>query len=275
MINAKQSIALFLALASPSAAFASDYTTLKTSTGVEYGFHQGEKTSPILIVITTDIKESMADAYSPIGRILSSNGYSVAAIDVPCHGKDQKKKEKYGLECWRARADKTDKNVFDGYVENLRAVISDIAGKHAADTKEITVLGVSRGGYLAMKVAAEIPDISTVVALAPVTDVFRLREFDESSASKPLYSLESYYPELSRKHLFIQINNDDDRVGTAQAMSFISGVTAAGGHGPVDLTAVVTPKKGHSTSEHEMAAAWVLSQRNSAAVDGSQMSAPK
>lgn len=179
---------------------------------------------------------SMTDAYSPTGGILLSKGYSIASIDVTCHGKDLKKKEKHGPECWRSRADKTDKNVFDGYIDNLKAVISDIAGEHTTDVKGITVLSVSRGGYLAMKAAVEIPDVTTVIALAPVTDVFRLREFDGSSASRALYSLEHYYQVLSRKHLFIQINNDDDRVGTTQAMSFLSGVITAGGPRVVDLT---------------------------------------
>ncbi|AVD86178.1 S9 family peptidase [Pseudomonas sp. SWI44] len=267
-------IGTFLGLLATLSAHAYDFRNQVTADGVEYGFHQGEKNSPLLIVITTDIKESMSDTYSPIGGILSSKGYSIASIDVTCHGKDLKKKEKYGLDCWRSRADNTENNVFDTYISNLKSTISDIADKNATDVKGITLLGVSRGGYIAMKAAAEIPEVSTVIALAPVTDIFRLREFDGSTASKSLYSLAPYYPELSKKHLFIQINNDDDRVGTAQAIALISGVTAAGSQGAVDLTAVLTPKKGHSTSEHEMAAAWAYSKRNSSTVDGAQISAP-
>lgn len=274
MIKVKRHIAMLMAFMAPAISFASDYKTLTSTSGSEYGFHQGEKNAPLLIVITTDIKESMTDVYSPVSRVLASKGYSVAAIDVTCHGKDLKKKEKYGLDCWRSRADRTDQNVFDGYIRNLKSVIGDIADKHATDITGITVLGVSRGGYLAMKAASEIPEVSTVIALAPVTDVFRLREFEGATASKSLYSLERYYPTLSKKHLFIQINNDDDRVGTAQAISFISGVTAAGGPVAVDLTEVLTPKKGHSTSEHEMAAAWALTERKPK-VDTSQLAAPK
>lgn len=275
MIKAKNVLLLSIAMMASTNVPAVEYTTFKAASGAEYGFHQGDPNAPLLIVITTDIKESMTDTYSPIGEILSSKGYSVAAIDVTCHGKDLKKKEKYGLECWRSRADQTGKNVFDGYIGNLKSVISDIAGKHVTDTAGITVLGVSRGGYLALKAAVEIQEVTTVIAMAPVTDVFRLREFDGSKASKSLYSLDSYYPDLAKKHIFIQINNDDDRVGTAQAMSLIAGVTKAGSLKAVDLTAIVTPKKGHSTSEHEMAADWALSERNSAVAGGAQMSAPK
>lgn len=275
MIKVKRHIAFFMAFIAPAIAFASDYETLTSITGTEYGFHQGDENAPLLIVMTTDIKESMTDVYSPVGGILASKGYSVAAIDVTCHGKDLKRKEKYGLDCWRSRSDHTDQNVFDGYIRNLKSVISDIADKHATDIKGITVLGVSRGGYLAMKAASEIPEVSIVIALAPVTDVFRLREFEGSKASNSLYVLNGYYPTLATKHLFIQINNNDDRVGTAQALAFMNGVTQARSPEAVDLTAVITPKKGHSTSEHEMAAAWALTRRQKAESQDAQMSAPK
>ncbi len=251
-----------------------DYTVSTTTNGTEYGFHQGKKGAPLVIAITTDIKESMTDVYSPVGGILAAKGYSVASIDVTCHGKDQQKKEKYGLDCWRFRADRSDKNIFNGYIDGLKTVIADIAARHEADHSGITVLGVSRGGYLAMKAAAEIPEIANVVALAPVTDVFRLREFDGSQASKSMYSLEPYYPALAKKHIFIQINNNDDRVGTANAIALIAGVTKAGDPRAVDLTAIITPRRSHSTSEHQTAADWVLKQKDQQTPEA-QMSAPK
>ncbi|MGK3120441.1 alpha/beta hydrolase [Pseudomonas corrugata] len=274
MIDLK-SITFALTMLLPAIASADDYTIDKTKSGVEYGYHQGAPNGPLLIVITTDVKESMTNTYSPIGQILAAKGYSVVAVDVPCHGKDTIKKEGTGLECWRARADKTSGNIFDSYISNLNSVLGDVADKHKARLVNVTVLGVSRGGYIAMKAAAEVPGIDTVIAMAPVTDVFRLREFDNSKANKSAYSLTPYYEALSKKHLFIQINNDDDRVGTTETLSLVSGITKAGNPDAVDLTAIVTPKKGHSTSEHEMAAAWALAQQQRANTTDKQMSAPK
>ncbi len=257
-----------------SAVQAYDYSNHITPDGVEYGFHQGDKNGPLLIAMTTDIKESLSDVYSPIGGLLAKKGYSIAAIDVTCHGKDLKKKEKYGLDCWRSRADKSESNIFESYTAHVKSVISDIAKTQQTDTSNVTALGVSRGGYLAMKTAAELPEITIVIALAPVTDVFRLREFDDASASRSLYSIKPFYPVLSKKHLFLQINNNDDRVGTDEAISLIRGVVAAGGQREVDLTAVITPRKGHSTSEHEAAAAWAVNARK-AGVEAVQMAPPK
>lgn len=274
MIDLK-SITFALTMLMSAIASADDYTIEKTNLGVEYGYRQGTPNGPLLIVITTDIKESMTDTYSPIGGILSAKGYSVAAVDVPCHGKDTSKKEGTGLECWRVRADKTSGNIFDSYITNLKSALGDVADKHKARLANVTVLGISRGGYIAMKAAAEIPGINTVIAMAPVTDVFRLREFDNSKASKSVYSLTPYYQTLSKKHLFIQINNDDDRVGTTETLSLISGITKAGNPDAVDLTAILTAKKGHSTSEHEMAAAWALARQEKATTTDKQMSAPK
>ncbi|WP_055135549.1 alpha/beta hydrolase family protein [Pseudomonas corrugata] len=274
MIDLK-SITFALTMLLPAIASADDYTIEKTKSGVKYGYYQGAPNGPLLIVITTDIKESMTNAYSPIGKILSAKGYSVAAVDVPCHGKDTIKKEGTGLECWRARADKTSGNIFDSYISNLNAVLGDVAEKHNARLADITALGISRGGYIAMKAAAEIPSITTIIAMAPVTDVFRLREFDGSKANRSVYTLAPYYSALSKKHLFIQINNDDDRVGTTETLSLISGITKAGSPDAVDLTAILTPKKGHSTSEHAMAADWALSHEHAASPDNAQILPPR
>lgn len=267
-------VSVFVLLLSVSVAHAYDYSAQVTADSVEYGFHQGDKNAPLLISITTDIKESMTDAYSPVGGLLADKGYSIAAIDVTCHGKDLKKKEKYGLDCWRARADSSRENIFDGYIQHLRSVIADIEKHQRADTSNITVLGVSRGGYLAMKAASEIPQMNIVIALAPVTDVFRLREFDGAKAPRALYSPQAFFTPLSTKHLFIQINNSDDRVGTAEALETISGITNAGGEHAVDLTAILTPRKSHSTSEHETAAAWAINSRKTS-FESTQLAAPK
>lgn len=101
-----------------------------------------------------------------------------------------------------------------------------------------------------------------------MTDLFKLREFEGAKAPQPLYSLKPFYPAIATKHLFLQINNNDDRVGTDQALSLVKGVVEAGGYNPVDITAIITPRKGHSTSEHETAASWALTVRKSAGSDG-------
>lgn len=273
MIKHLLTTTLCLGMAFSEFACAYEYNLRTTSDGIEYGFHQGEAGSPLLISITTDIKESMTDIYSPVGGSLAEKGYSIASVDVPCHGKDLHSNEKAGLECWSSRSAATDNNIFDNYISNIKSVIADIKKAHLTDMSDITVLGVSRGGYLALKTAAEIPEVTNIVALAPVTDVFRLREFNGSKASKPAYSLEPYYNSLASKHIFIQINNNDDRVGTQQAISLIEGVTKAGDPRAVDLTAIITPQRSHSTSEHQTAADWVIQQRTRKS--DAQLSAPK
>ncbi|MBC3491890.1 alpha/beta hydrolase family protein [Pseudomonas taiwanensis] len=267
-------IGTFLGLLATLSAHAYDFRNQVTANGVEYGFHQADKNAPLLITITTDIKESMTDVYSPVGGLLAAKGYNIAAIDVTCHGRDIKKKEKYGLDCWRTRADASSENIFDNYIQNLKSVIADIEQQQLADTSNTTVLGISRGGYLAMKAASEIQQVSIVIALAPVTDIFRLREFDGAKAPRSIYSPQAFFAPLSTKHLFIQINNSDDRVGTAEALETIAGITNAGGQHAVDLTAILTPRKNHSTSEHEAAAAWALNTRKNRG-ESAQLAAPK
>lgn len=255
--------------------YATDFQTLATADGVEYGYQQGIKGKPILVVITTDIAESLSDKYSDASTVFRNAGYTLIAIDVPCHGKDAKKKEPTGLTCWNKRANDSKTDIFLPYISKLQNVLAAVKEKGIADASAIGVLGVSRGGYLAMRVASEIPEVTFVIAMAPVTDIFRLSEFKESKAPKELYSLKASYPNLAKKHIFIQINNDDDRVGTMEALSFITGVTKSINTKDVDLMAILTPKKGHSTSEHQMAAAWALDRQRETTGVSIQKPAPK
>lgn len=195
-LTAKLILSIGLALSNLGQAYG--FEKRATADGVQYGFHQGNKSSPLLIIITTDIQESMTDVYSSVGGTLANNGYNIASIDVTCHGKDLNKNEKYGLDCWRSRADASSKNIFDDYIHNLKSVISDISKNKLTKSSDIAVLGVSRGGYLAFMAASKISGISTIIALAPVTDIFRLREFHGSSASRSIYSLARFYPEIAK-----------------------------------------------------------------------------
>jgi hypothetical protein len=57
-----------------------------------------------------------------------------------------------------------------------------------------------------------------------------------------------------------QIGNQDDRVGTAEALTFANQILAAGKGKAVDLTVIMTPSKGHAVAEQDFAAKWVTGQ---------------
>lgn len=267
---------LFLALSLliPAAASAAiEVSELKTKDGVIYGVESAGANSNLAIILSTDIRESLTDVYSPIGADLKKAGFTLASIDAPCHGRDVIKGKSNGLQCWSDRANGSSADEFAGFVSKLREVIIDIRKRKLANTGEVTIIGVSRGGYLALRAAAGIPDVTKVVAMAPVTDIFRLREFSNSKAERKIYSLEQYSKTLAQKHTFIQISNNDDRVGTPEAVRLAMSIVSAAEPKAADLTLILSPRKGHYTTNHDTAAQWVLDQyRGAKAVD---LGAPK
>lgn len=224
----------------------------------DYGVVAGSPKKPLVLVFTTDVQASLDGTFTTITRQLNAAGYTVAAVDVTCHGSDVAKTETAGLDCWAARVSKGGPDVFAPMVQRASKAISDINAKGLADGSHVIALGVSRGGYAAARLAIADPRVDTLVLMAPVTDLTALREFAGMSVSSQLYGLQGSYPLFAKKRIFLQIGVSDDRVGTTRALSFVEGISAASGGAPVDLTAVVTPGKGHGTAEHEFAAKWVI-----------------
>jgi alpha-beta hydrolase superfamily lysophospholipase len=224
-----------------------------------YKLLQGSPGKPLILVFTTDAANSLSGTYTTVPQALHAGGYTVAAVDVTCHGTDVRAGEVEGLGCWRKRIDAGGADIFAPMVDTASRAITEIMAQRQANG-DVVVVGVSRGAYAALRVAASDQRVSTAVLLAPVTDLGRLTEFKGGRPASGLYGLQRHAVKLSQKHIFMQIGNQDDRVGTAEALKFANQVLAAGKGKPVDLTVIMTPSKGHAVAEQEFAAKWVMGQ---------------
>lgn len=231
---------------------------LTTPNGVRYGVIPGNPAMPMVLVLTTDIHDSLAGTFTSISQTLSNAGYTIAAIDVICHGKDVRFDETAGLDCWAHRVKAEKQDAFAKMVANASAVISDIGNKKIAQNTSVVALGVSRGGYAALRVAAADPRVNRLVLMAPVTKLERLDEFKGMAVDDSIYGLERDAHIFSDDHIFMQIGNADTRVGTAEALAFEREVVAAAGDRLDDFTTVITPLRGHGTAMHNEAAKWVM-----------------
>lgn len=229
-----------------------------TASGAAYGIILGKPDRPLALIFTTNIKDSLTDQFTTIGKRLEDAGYSVAAIDVTCHGKDVRPGESVGLRCWAARVKAGGPDVFALMAHRASDVISDVASHKFASTSSVIAIGVSRGGYAVLKLAAADSRVNYLVLMAPVTDLNRLSEFSGVSVDQAKYGFESHLERFASDHIFLQIGNADDRVGTKNALVFMQGVVAAGRDRLVDFTAVISPLRGHGTAYHAMAANWAI-----------------
>jgi len=284
----KKTILAALLLSAGIATAAPSFTTQKTFAGDEYGFIAQPKPGHMAIMFTTTIASSLTGEFTSIGNTLAKAGFVVVSVDVPCHGAETPGRARRlvdrvlngkgsgeGLGCWAARVGDTEGDFFAPFIERVKRVVADMHARKLVSGNRVVAIGVSRGGYLALRAAAADERITDVVGMAPVTDLQRLDEFSKIKVNESVYGLDKYASQLAKRHLFLQIGSADGRVGTHEALRLIDAVTAAGHGEPVDLTLLLTPAPGHTTAEHDRAAKWVLDEFSGATTEAAAPPPPK
>ena len=220
--------------------------------------------APTVLVCAMDAKTTLTeDPYGHTGTLLHPLGWNVMAIDLPCHGADQRNGEPAQLDGWRARVEHGEDIVTD-WRRRVDDVLKYLVDAGIAEPNRFVAEGTSRGGYMACQAAAGNPAIRAVAAYSPVTDLLALREFDgmKDNALAHELSLVNVADALADRPLWITIGSQDARVGTDGAIAFARRVTAAADKRQQDSNVElhVMPTKGHSSTnaEHEQVVAWIL-----------------
>ena len=153
-------------------------TSVKTPAGDDYGFIAQAKPGPLAIVFTSTIFGSLGGEFTSIGETLVRAGFIVASVDAPCHGADASSSVE-GLNCWASRVSEVKGDYFAPFLERVKRVVTDLRDRKLVTGQRVVAVGVSRGGYLALRASVADERITDVVGLAPVTDLQRLEEFSK------------------------------------------------------------------------------------------------
>jgi dienelactone hydrolase len=259
-------LALVLAVSPGARAADEKVRALRTPDGIRFGLlgEKGSSPVPTVFVFANDYEGTLRkDEFNEAGRLLARHGYLSVALDLPCHGADQRDKEPAGLSGWRARLEKGE-NFVPGYLAKCSAVLDYLVKEGYTDPRKVVASGTSRGGFIAFHFAAVEPRVRCVAAFAPLTDLLAIREFagmENPTAARSLAAA-NIAPKLVGRHLWVCIGNHDDRVSTDATIAFTRKVVAASPVGdkaiPVELH--VMPTVGHRIHDtaHEEVAAWVL-----------------
>ena len=243
-----------------------EVVTAKTADGIEYGLWGTKATypAPTLFIFASDIHATLDNPYyRQCGELLAAQGYLCVSLDLPGHGAEQREGEPGGLGTWRTRSD-AGEDFIAPFTVRVRAVLDHLIITSAADPARIAACGTSRGGFMALRVAAADPRIKATAAFAPVTNLMALREFNGATNTDHVakLSLSAHADSLAGRSLWLIIGDRDERVSTDDCIAFARRVTAVSLEKTqsADTALLVLPEpKGHTTpqSAPELAAAWI------------------
>jgi alpha-beta hydrolase superfamily lysophospholipase len=196
--------------------------------------------TPVLLFAASREDAINGVGVTPIGPELTAAGFKVVSFDLPCHGSDAT--DEPPLNCWATRVSHGDP-VFPDFCAKVSQAITEM------NVASIAAVGISRGGYIAIRCAVLDSRITALGLIAPVTDLRRLEEFAAVTVDPAVYGVMQYRALLSARPTLLRMNKTDPRVGTDSALAFVGGFTY--------LTAQLLGGTGHGIVEGTETAEWL------------------
>jgi dienelactone hydrolase len=213
---------------------------------------------PALLILLTGTRQmSLTNETSGItAKSFLDAGHRVLSFDLPSHGDrlaPWKTTDLHGFcEAFLAGHDPFERVVADG-----RAAVDAVLSRGLTVPSRLMLSGVSRGGYCALRLAADEPRIAATAALAPVTDWRALTEF-AAAKDRPdvaALDLEHRAARLAGKALFIAIGSSDHRVGTERCARLVAALLEAEAAMPLNQSRLDFHFV-HNTDNHRLGNEW-------------------
>jgi len=163
-------------------------------------------------------------------RTFLARGHRALSFDLPDHGARVGPFGE-GIAGWR-NAWVAGEDRFSQAVEEAKAVIERCFERGLAEPGRVVVYGISRGGYLALRLLAADARVAAAAAVAPVTDWRDLAEFSTERTRENLAAarLANSAPALAGKRIFLVIGDADQRVNTLSCCRFFLALAEANAH---------------------------------------------
>lgn len=242
---------------------------IETEGGVRFGLlgEKSDQPAPTLIILASSPEETLgSDYFLQAGVLLAKQGYLCVSLDLPCHGRDRISGEPEGIAGWRHRLD-ADQDLLADFKRRGQAMLSYLIDHGYTDATRVAVSGTSRGGFSALHLAAHDSRIRCVAAMAPVTELSALTEFQGMTHPERAATLSAVNlaDKLAERGVWVVIGDRDARVGTDHAITFARRLTSIAVEKKLTASIelhVLSEPKGHTTPQGaaELSAAWIARQ---------------
>jgi|694.fasta_scaffold121407_2 hypothetical protein len=226
--------------------FKAHYSVLPSPTDLEIhhlGPDLSEGALPALFYFASSGEESMMkDPYNQPARFFAESGFRTFSFTLPRHGPGYNTKD--AITFW-AQEIADGKPLIQDFIIKACQNIHYLEDQKIIEPTKLAVAGLSRGGFMAVHLAACYPKLKIILGFAPMVRLAYLPEFQ---ALSPHLDLVTLVDQLIDRELRFYIGNRDMRVGTAESFKFIETLAEAGyqkGYRSPTAELVIRPSIGH------------------------------
>lgn len=174
-----------------------------------------EGPKPTIFYFALSAEDSLGkDPYNQPVQFSEGSPFRIFSMTLPGH--ENNLPPENALNVWAERMAQGEKVIPD-FIEKVVQAIQALS--HHFEGGTLSVMGLSRGAFIACHVAAACPLVKNIVGYAPLTKLSYAKEF-KILAGKAL-DLEHLIPKLYDRSIRFYIGNNDTRVGTDHAFSLI------------------------------------------------------
>lgn len=162
---------------------------------------------PLLLYFALTAQESLTlDPFNQPLQPLSGSPLRIFSVTLPGHGTELDHRE--AMSTWA-----NNPTVLLPFFSSVCKLLDHLVNTKVAEKGKIALMGLSRGAFVALHVAADSSHVSAVCGFAPLTTLSTLAEFQEALTPKEL-DLSSKVPALASKKIRFYMGNRDVRVST-------------------------------------------------------------
>ena len=223
-------------------------------------YHQGPALEagplPTFIYFALSGSDSLIlDPFNQPVQLLADSNFRVFSFTIPGHGDGLENTK--AMQFW-ANALEQNHDVISKFIDQCDQNITFLIEQGLIDTKNITVGGLSRGGFIAAHLAAVNSHIKAILGFAPLTRLSDLEAFHKIANLPKVAELniENLIPKLIHKQVRFYIGNRDTLVNTDSSYHFIRSLTEAAYQEKIrspQAELIISPSighRGHGTSPH-------------------------